>query len=121
MYVRGIRGATTVEENVEQEILDKTSELLRTIVEENNVNPADICSVFVTVTADVDDVFPALAIRNMPGWEMVPLMCSLEIPIKDSLQKCIRLMLHANTEKEQGDMRHVYLHEAKKLRPDLCE
>lgn len=121
MYVRGIRGANTVINNEEQEILEATSELLGQIIAENQVSPEDICSVLVTVTQDIDATFPARAIRQMPGWELVPLMCSLEIPVKGSLEKCIRLMVLANTEKRQDEIHHVYLNEAQRLRPDLSK
>lgn len=119
MYVRGIRGATTVEQNDADEILAATAELLNRIVEYNEVDPEAICSVFVTVTPDLDATFPARAIRSMPGWELVPLMCSLEIPVKNSLARCIRLMVQINTEKSQREIRHVYLNNARVLRPDL--
>jgi chorismate mutase len=97
MWVRGIRGATTVVHNEENEILQATTELLHHIVAENQVVPEDICSVFVTTTQDLTATFPARAIRQMQGWELVPLMCSLEIPVQPSLPKCIRLMVHINT------------------------
>ena len=119
MKVRGIRGATTVERNAEEDILAATIELLSQIVEENGMVPDDICSVWVTSTHDLDATFPARAIRQMAGWELVPLMCSLEIPVKNSLERCIRLMVHYNTDKSQQDIRHVYLNNAKALRPDL--
>ncbi|WP_040951183.1 chorismate mutase [Gorillibacterium massiliense] len=121
MWVRGIRGATTVSQNEEQEILDATIELLKQIVMENDVKPEDICSVFITTTHDVTAVFPAKSIRQMPGWELVPLMCSLEIPVEPSLPRCIRLMVQINTEKRQDEIVHVYLKEAMKLRPDLVK
>lgn len=119
MFVRGIRGASTVRHNEETEILEATTELLNGIVAENGVNPADIASVFITVTQDLDATFPARAIRRMSGWELVPLMCSTEIPVVNSLPQCIRLMVLINTEKQQDEIVHVYLNEAKKLRPDL--
>lgn len=121
MYVRGIRGAITVERNEESEILQATAELLGQIVSDNNIHPEDIASVFVTVTQDLDAAFPAKAIREMPGWELVPLMCALEIAVPGGLPKCIRLMVSVNTEKSQKDIRHVYLNNAIKLRPDLSE
>jgi len=120
MYCRGIRGATTVKINEEQEILSATAELLSDIVAANGIAPEDIGSVFVTVTPDLDAAFPAKAIRNMSGWELVPLMCSLEVPVKGSLARCIRLMVMANTTKAQTEIIHVYLNEAKSLRPDLA-
>ncbi len=121
MSVRGIRGAITVEDNKEQPILQATVELLNGIVTANNIAPEDICSVFVTVTGDLDDTFPARAIRQMGGWELVPLMCALEVPVKGSLEKCIRLMLHVNTDKTQKEIEHVYLGRAQALRPDLTK
>jgi len=120
MYNRGIRGATTVQRNDEREILDETVVLMREIVERNQIHPEDICSVWITLTQDLDAAFPAKAIRELEGWEMVPLMCSVEVPVKGSLPRCIRLMVQVNTEKSQRDMKHVYLNEAKKLRPDLA-
>lgn len=119
MYVRGIRGASTVKHNEETEILEATLELLHEIVVQNEVKPEDISSVFITVTQDLDATFPARAIRRMEGWELVPLMCSTEIPVKNSLPKCIRLMVLVNTEKTQAEVVHIYLNEATKLRPDL--
>jgi chorismate mutase len=119
MFVRGIRGATTVKNNEEKEILAATTELLLQIIAENQVVPEDICSVFVTTTEDLTSTFPARAIRQMQGWELVPLMCSLEIPVKPSLPQCIRLMVHINTTKTQKQINHVYLNEAKALRPDI--
>jgi len=121
MYVRGIRGATTVEHNSEEEILAATAELLAKIVESNGVDPEAICSVFITVTPDLDATFPAKAIRSMPGWELVPLMCALEIPVVNGLKRCIRLMVQINTEKSQKEIRHVYLNGAQALRPDLAK
>lgn len=121
MYCRGIRGATTVEHNEEQEILSATAEMLSTIVAENSLLPEDIGSVLITVTADLDATFPARAIRSMSGWELVPLMCALEVPVQGSLPRCIRLMVMANTTKSQTEIVHVYLNEAKALRPDLTK
>ncbi|MBJ6363535.1 chorismate mutase [Paenibacillus sp. GCM10012307] len=119
MGVRGIRGATTVEQNEETVILQATSDLLKEIVKENQIIPDDICSIWITVTHDLDATFPAKVIREMAGWELVPLMCSLEVPVKGSLEKCIRFMVHVNTDKKQGEIRHIYLGRAQALRPDF--
>ncbi|MCR8634471.1 MULTISPECIES: chorismate mutase [Paenibacillus] len=121
MYVRGIRGATTVEHNDEKEILTATTELLNHIIAENSIIPEEIASVFVTVTTDLTATFPARSIRAMAGWELVPLMCSLEVPVAGSLPLCIRLMVMTNTEKKQDEIVHVYLKEAMRLRPDLSK
>lgn len=121
MYLRGIRGATTVQQNDADEILAATSELLQAIVEANDFRPEDIGSVFITVTEDITATFPARAIRTLVGWELVPLMCSLEVPVENALPKCIRLMVQVNTTKTQAEINHVYLKEAKALRPDIVK
>ena|SRR5690606_27365565 len=120
MYVRGIRGAITVKHNEEQEILDHTLELLQAIVNENQIRPEEIASVMITVTQDLNTAFPAAAIRKLPDWERVPLMCSVEIDVPGGLPRCIRLMVLVNTEKSQDEIIHVYLNEAVRLRPDLA-
>ncbi|WP_027093644.1 chorismate mutase [Cohnella thermotolerans] len=119
MSVRGIRGAITVDANERQLILDASVKLMNEIVEVNGVSPEDICCVFITVTQDIDAAFPAKSIRELEGWEFVPLMCSVEIPVKGSLERCIRFMVLVNTDLKQSDMRHVYLGGAEALRPDL--
>lgn len=120
MYARGIRGATTVSRNDADEILMSTTLLLKQIVEQNDVQPEQIANIWITMTEDLNATFPARAIRAMKGWELVPLMCAVEIPVKGSLPLCIRLMVTINTEKEQHEIRHVYLNEATGLRPDLA-
>ncbi|MBG9736042.1 MULTISPECIES: chorismate mutase [Paenibacillus] len=120
MYARGIRGATTVSRNDAEEILQSTTLLLEQIVEQNDVQPEQIANIWITMTEDLNATFPARAIRAMKGWDLVPLMCAVEIPVKGSLPLCIRLMVTINTDKEQHEIRHVYLNEAIGLRPDLA-
>ena len=117
--VRGIRGATTVTVNSEQAIVRETLRLLDEIVKANSVLPEDIATVLITVTDDITAAFPAKAIRQMPDWELVPLMCAMEIPVPGSLETCIRIMLTVNTSKKQSEIQHIYLNEAVRLRPDL--
>jgi chorismate mutase len=119
MPVRGIRGATIVNEDEPDQILEATHELLEMIIQENpGIDSKDICSVIFTVTDDLNSVYPAKAAREM-GWIQVPLLCTQEIPVPGSLQRCIRLLLHWNTSVSQAAIRHVYLKEAQILRPDL--
>ena len=119
MAVRGIRGAITVKENSEEAILSATRELLCGIQELNpGLFSLDICSVIFTMTDDLSATFPAEAARNM-GWSQVPLLCSREIPVKNALPMCIRVLVHWNTDKEQSNITHVYLGEASQLRPDI--
>lgn len=119
MMNRGIRGATTVTRNEEQEILQETLCLLEEIVRRNDLQPEYISNIWITMTQDLDAAFPARAIRQLEGWDLVPLMCSVEIPVKGSLPRCIRFMVQVNTDKSQSEIKHVYLNEAKRLRPDL--
>lgn len=119
MSVRGIRGAVTVDSNAAELIASATLDMMKELVEQNELSPADICSVLITVTNDLDETFPAQSIRQLPGWELVPLMCALEVPVKGSLERCIRVMALVNTDKGQEDIKHVYLGGAKALRPDL--
>ncbi|GBG12025.1 chorismate mutase [Paenibacillus sp. MY03] len=121
MSVRGIRGAVTVEANEASLISEATLTMVREIMSSNDIDPADICSVLITVTQDLDDSFPAQAVRQLPGWELVPLMCALEVPVKGSLERCVRLMVLVNTEKSQKEIHHVYLGGAQALRPDLAK
>lgn len=118
-YVRGFRGAITVEENTEEAILGATETLLRAMIRENQLVPEDVTAVWLTTTADLNAAFPAKAVRQIPGWQWVPLMCAQEIPVPGSLPRCIRVMLLAHTQKTQQEVRHVFLREAVSLRPDL--
>lgn len=116
MSVRGVRGATTVGANDREPILAATRELLELMVERNGIRPEDVASATFTVTADLDAEFPAFAAREI-GWDEVPLICGREIPVSGALGRCIRILLHWNTDRPQGEIRHVFLHGARSLRP----
>jgi chorismate mutase len=118
MYCRGIRGATTVEQNDREEILTATKELLELIIEKNDLHKEDVASAIFTVTDDLDADFPALAARAL-GWTEVALICTREIPVPNSLGKCIRILLHVNTERSASEMQHVYIRGAVSLRPNF--
>ncbi|HEY6947353.1 MAG TPA: chorismate mutase [Gemmatimonadales bacterium] len=115
--VHGIRGATTVERNEAQEILDATDELLRAIIAANDLQPDDIVSAFFTVTNDLDAAFPARAAEDF-GWNIVALLHATEIPVPGSLPRCIRLLVHAYTTRTRAEIKHCYLRRAVILRPD---
>ncbi len=119
MAVRGLRGATTVEQNVAAEILAATSELLQELLSANGITTyEEIVSAVFTTTPDVNAVFPAEAARSL-GMSQVPLLCASEIAVPHSMPRCIRILLHVNTDQPQSAMKHVYLREAKRLRPDM--
>lgn len=119
MLVRGVRGATTVKSNDVDEIMQATNDLLHQMVEINEIDPEYIANVWITMTTDLDATFPARAVRTLAGWELVPIMCAVEIPVQGSLPQCIRIMMNVNTTKSQADIQHVYMNEAAQLRPDL--
>ena len=119
MATRGLRGATTCGED-EASVLSAAHELLQAILRANpTLQPEDIASILFTVTSDLQTVYPARAARQM-GWTEVPLMCAREIDVPGGLPHCLRLLIHWNTDLPQSAVQHVYLHEAKKLRPDLA-
>ncbi len=119
MRSRGVRGATTATANTREAICSATQELLRRLIEANEIPMEEIASAFFTVTDDLDAEYPALAARDI-GWVYVPLLCAREIAVPGGLARCIRVLLHVNTEKTQERIRHVYLREAAILRPSFA-
>jgi len=120
MTTRGVRGATTITKDGKEEVLSATCELLDAILTANpDLKTEDIASAVFTVTEDIASIYPALAARQM-GWNLVPMMCAREIPVPDSLPLCIRVLIHWNTDREQQEIKHVYLRDAVQLRPDLA-
>lgn len=117
--VRGIRGATTVNENTPVAIAIATNELLDEIETYNIFKPQDLVSVIFTVTSDLDAMFPAAAARKRPGWNYVPLIDLQQMHVVGSLERCIRVLVQVNTSLPQTAIIHRYLHQAKGLRPDL--
>lgn len=120
MKCRGIRGATTVETNTREAILDATRELLAEMVSANGVRKEDVASAYFTTTQDLDAEFPAVAARDDFAWQNVALMCGHEMSVPGSLPMCLRILLHVNTERTQDQICHVYLRGAAVLRPDLA-
>ncbi len=119
MAVRGVRGATSVEADDPALIRQAARELMEEIIRRNQItNFDDIISAVFTTTEDLVSAFPAEAARAM-GMNQVPLLCAREIPVTGSMPRCIRVLLHVNSERTPKEIEHVYLREAQKLRPDL--
>jgi chorismate mutase len=114
---RGIRGATTAEENSVEAILEATRELLYIIIRVNNIKPEDVTSAHFTTTVDLNATYPALAARQL-GWCHAALLCGHEMQVPGSLENCVRVLIHWNTTRKIDEIIHVYLKEAKVLRPD---
>ena len=117
MPCRGVRGATTAEDNSPEEILKATRQLLALMIRQNGIEPEDVASAIFSTTTDLDAEFPALAARQL-GWFDVALMCVHELDVPGSLRRCIRILLHWNTDKPADEIVHVYVKEAARLRPD---
>ncbi len=118
MWLRGVRGATCATANTKEAIVETTKALLERIIEANGMTPADIASAFFSTTRDLTAEFPAIAARQL-GWREVPLMCMHEMEVTGSLPLCVRVMIHWNTDKLPGEIRHIYINGAERLRPDL--
>ena len=111
----GIRGATTVDDDNGDSILDATRELLEAMMDRNELEKSQVSAVWFTTTSDLKAEFPALAARKM-GWDKAALLCAHEMNVPNSLPKCIRVLLLVNTDKGPEDLKFVYLREARALR-----
>jgi chorismate mutase len=120
MPCRGVRGATTAADDTKAAILAATRELLALMIRQNGIESADVASVIFSTTPELVAEFPALAARQL-GWIDVPLLCMHEINVPGSLPRCVRILIHWNTDKTQQEIVHVYVKGATKLRPDLSE
>lgn len=118
-----IRGATTVTENTTEAIAERSVELIKEIVERNGLNingNLEATDILISTTADLTAAYPAKAVRES-GLLNAPLFSMQEPTIKGALSMCIRYMIRVANCGEKVEPRHVYLHEAKRLRPDLAE
>ena len=117
--LRGIRGATTVNNNTIEDIRIEILKMVNELLVQNEIDPKDVACVTFTMTKDLNCAYPAKFAREIQGFEKVPLMCYQELDIENSLRKCIRVLFLVNTEKSQDEITHIYLNDAKNLRPDL--
>jgi chorismate mutase len=116
--VRAFRGATTVAADQPLLIREAVQEMIDAILDDNDLTPADIISAVFTATPDLVSEFPAHAAR-LNGWTDIPLLCAQELPVVGALPRCLRVMVHAETSRTRGEVRHVYLRDAILLRSDL--
>lgn len=117
MRLYALRGANTVSDNEARAILDATDELVRALMERNDLRPEEIVSAIFTMTPDLDAQFPAVAARRL-GFDRVPLLCAREVAVPGSLPRVIRVLVHYYGDEDHRPV-HVYLHEARVLRSDL--
>ncbi|MBS60111.1 MAG: chorismate mutase [Anaerolineaceae bacterium] len=115
---RGVRGAVPVVSNTERDILAATDKLLSELINKNGIVADDIASAIFTTSPDLNAEYPAIAARKL-GWSNVALLCGHEMNVPHGMKNCLRILIHWNTDKSSEDIIHVYLGEAKSLRPDL--
>ena len=118
MSVRAVRGATQLETDTRDHMLDRVAEMVRGVVEANDLDVADFISIIFTATSDLHAEFPAYAARQL-GFDDVPLICARELEIDSSMPRVVRMMAHVETDLSRKDITHVYLHGAAALRRDL--
>jgi chorismate mutase len=118
--VRALRGATTLDLDERAHLIERTQEVMAAVFERNGLTEDDLISIVFTATSDIHSAFPAEAAREA-GFTHVPLMCARELEIDGGIERCVRLLIHAYTDRPASDLRHVYLHEARQLRTDLPE
>lgn len=118
MVVRAVRGATQVDADERELILEATAELVTEVLSRNELGGDDLISAIFTVTNDLTSEFPAYAARKA-GMADVPLLCATEIPVPGSMPRVIRMLAHVETDLTRADVRHVYLRGAAALRTDL--
>ena len=119
MAVRAVRGATQLEQDTREHMLDRVAELVTDVMEANGLVVDDFISIIFTATSDLVSEFPAYAARQL-GFSDVPLVCARELEIEGSMPRVVRLMAHIETDLPRADVTHVYLHGAANLRRDLA-
>ena len=117
--LRALRGATTASANSAEAISEAVAELLDALVARNNLQGSQVLSVTFSVTADLNAIFPAAIARRRDGWDGVALLDCQQMAVAGDLPRCIRLLAHAWLESGQP-VRHAYLRDAARLRPDLA-
>jgi len=115
-----LRGATTVDADTREALLERTRELLAALLERNAVDHDQLVSIVFTATGDLHSEFPALAARSL-GLGDVPLLCARELDVTGGNPRTIRVLIHCYSTRTRASLRHVYLHRAKHLRDDLPE
>ena len=118
MAVRAVRGATQLDEDSREHMLDRVAELVTDVMAANDLDVDDFISIIFTATSDLVSEFPAYAARQL-GFSDVPLVCARELEIEGSMPRVVRLMAHVETDLPRAEVTHVYLHGAATLRRDL--
>ena len=113
--MKSIRGAIAVVENTDEGIVNASKSLINSIMNVNSLKEEDIVFALFTVTNDLTTAFPAKAFREL-GMMSIPVLDAKAPEIQNDLDGCIRILVTVNNDIK--DIQHVYLQDAKKLRPD---
>ena len=116
--VHALRGATTVDDDTEEQITERVQELVGDMLARNDIAHDDIISMIFTATEDLVSIFPAAAARGV-GLGDVPMLCARELSVGGGTPRCLRVLMHVTTERPRQELRHIYLHGAQGLRDDL--
>jgi chorismate mutase len=118
-HVRAVRGATTLDADTVEQLEARVPEVVQAMLDANDLRVDDVISIVFTATADVTAGFPASAARRLP-LDDTPLLGAVELPVQGSLERCVRVLMHVESPRAKADIRHVFLHGAGSLRPDLA-
>jgi len=116
--VRAVRGATQLDDDVREHMLERVAEMVMDVMDANGLEVGDFISIIFTATSDLISEFPAYAARRL-GFSDTPLICTRELDIEGSMPRVVRMLAHIETELSKADVTHVYLHGAASLRRDL--
>ena len=122
LHVAALRGAITLDADTREEVLERTAELLASLMSRNDLQPEDMISLLFTATDDIHSEFPAAAVRAA-GISDVPMLCARELEVHggSGIPLCVRVLAHVHTDRPRSQLHHSYLRGARQLRSDLPE
>lgn len=120
MAVRAVRGATQLEADDRDHMLERVAEMVEDVMASNSLEVDDFISIVFTATPDLVSEFPAYAARLL-GFDDVPLICARELAVEGAMPRVVRMLAHVETDLSRRDVTHVYLHGAATLRTDLAK
>ena len=118
MTVRAVRGATQLDDDRRDHMLERVAEMVTDVMAVNELGVDDFISIIFTATADLVSEFPAYAARRL-GFSDTPLICTRELEVEGSMPRVVRMLAHIETDLPKSGITHVYLHGAARLRRDL--
>lgn len=115
--MKALRGAIAPVNNMPEAIGNAAVNMVTQLCQANNLTEQDIVMMIFSATRDIYSAYPAEFIRRA-GFSQVPMLCLQEMEVEGSIRGCIRVMVLINRDLPVSV--HVYLGEARQLRPDLA-